>query len=170
MLSILIIFALVLTVVALFRTTYNYLITHATKRKPTSVPDAPAASQRPNWNEYWLGVANAISKRADCSRRRVGAVIVDGQRRVVSSGYNGSPPGGPSCLNGDCPRSNSGVDPGSSYDTGPGACIANHAEANAIIWADPQRMIGATLYITCPPCEGCQRLIAGVGIAKTITS
>lgn len=169
MLSILIIFALVLTVVALFRTTYNYLTGLVTRKKQIIVSVVQAAHKRPDWDEYWLGVANAISERADCTRRRVGAVIVDGQRRVVSSGYNGSPPGGPSCLDGDCPRSNSSVAPGSSYDTGPGACIANHAEANAIIWADPQRMIGATLYITCPPCEGCQRLIAGVGIAKTVT-
>lgn len=119
---------------------------------------------RPGWHEYWIGVAHAVSARADCSRRRVGAVIVDRHNRLVSSGYNGSPPGGPSCLNGDCPRGSSNVDPGSSYDTGPGSCIALHAEQNAIIWASPERLQGAVLYCTDEPCQGCQRLIDGVGI------
>lgn len=123
---------------------------------------------RPDWKTYWLEVAHAIAKRADCSRRQVGAVVVDASNRLISSGYNGSPPGGSSCLAGQCPRAASRVDPGSSYDTGPGACIALHAEQNAIIWASPDRLKGATLYITDAPCEGCQRLIKGVGIEHVI--
>lgn len=123
---------------------------------------------RPDWKTYWLGVTRAISERADCSRRKVGAVIVDANQRLVSTGYNGSPPGGPSCLAGACPRGSSAVAPGSSYDTGPGSCIALHAEQNAIIWASPERLKGATLYITDTPCEGCQRLINGVGIVNVI--
>jgi dCMP deaminase len=121
---------------------------------------------RPNWYDYWMDVAFAVSKRADCSRRQVGAVIVDTNNRIVSTGYNGSPPGGPSCLAGQCPRAQSNVAPGSSYDTGAGSCIANHAEGNAIIWADPIRLNGATLYITDEPCEGCARLIRGVNITQ----
>ena len=109
-----------------------------------------------------------MAARADCSRRKVGAVIVDSANRIVASGYNGSPPGGPSCLSGECPRGLSNVDPGSSYDTGPGSCIANHAEANAIIWSSPERLKGASLYITDAPCEGCQRLIKGVGIVDVV--
>ncbi len=123
---------------------------------------------RPDWKTYWLGVAHAVAARADCSRRQVGAVIVDSDNRIVASGYNGSPPGGPSCLSGECPRGRSNVDPGSSYDTGPGSCIANHAEANAIIWSSPERLKGASLYITDAPCEGCQRLIKGVGIVNVV--
>lgn len=57
--------------------------------------------------------------------------------------------------------------PGSSYDTGPGACIALHAEQNAIIRAGLEAR-GATLYITHPPCDGCARLIEGAGIVKVI--
>ncbi len=125
-------------------------------------------SLRPDWQEYWLGIAKAVAARADCSRRKVGAVIVDANNRLVSSGYNGSPPGGPSCLAGQCPRGLSTVAPGSSYDTGPGSCIALHAEQNAIIWASPERLKGATLYITDAPCEGCQRLINGVGIVNVV--
>lgn len=119
---------------------------------------------RPDWTTYWLDVARAVSARADCSRRQVGAIIVDERNRIVSSGYNGSPPGGPSCLAGECPRGASGVPPESSYDTGPGACIAVHAEANAIIYGDPSRMRNGTVYCTDKPCTGCQRLIDGMGL------
>lgn len=119
---------------------------------------------RPSWENYWLDVARAVAARADCSRRQVGAVIVDEHNRLVSSGYNGSPPGGPSCLAGQCPRGASGVEPGSSYDTGAGSCIAVHAEANAIIYGDPSRMRGGTVYVTDKPCDGCQRLIDGMGL------
>ena len=122
---------------------------------------------RPDWTTYWLDVARAVAARADCSRRQVGAVIVDEQNRLVSSGYNGSPPGGPSCLKGECPRgqmSKEAVAPESSYDSGAGMCIAVHAEANAIIYGDPFRMRGGTVYVTDKPCVGCQRLIDGMGL------
>ncbi len=125
-------------------------------------------NERLSWDAYFLGIARAVSRRADCSRRRVGAVIVGEDHRIVSTGYNGSPPGGPSCLLGDCPRGNSSVTPGSSYDTGAGSCIAVHAEANAIIWADPSRLAGSTLYCTHAPCDGCGRLIAGAGIVRIV--
>lgn len=124
-----------------------------------------AAVSRPDWDEYGIAIARAVALRADCTRRLVGCAIFDTDHRVVSTGYNGAPPGGKSCLAGECPRAQSDVLPGSSYDTGAGACIALHAEQNAIIWADPQRLKGSTLYCTDVPCDGCARLIAGVGIA-----
>nr|WP_308194413.1 deaminase [Micromonospora salmantinae] len=132
---------------------------------------------RPGWDEYFLGIAVAVSTRADCSRRRVGALVVrwdvqpDGRKlpRIVSTGYNGSPPGGPSCLQGECPRATSGVAPGSSYDTGVGACVAVHAEGNAIIYAGRDNCLGSTLYVTEVPCDGCSRLIAAAGVARVVT-
>lgn len=124
-------------------------------------------STRPSWDEYFVGIAQAVAKRADCTRRQVGAVIVK-NHRIVSTGYNGSPPGGPSCLAGECPRACSGVTPLSSYDTGPGACIALHAEANALLYADREAREGATLYLTCEPCDGCLRLIRGSGLARYV--
>lgn len=119
--------------------------------------------------EGWLLVAEALSVRADCRRRQIGAVIVDKYDRVVSTGRNGGPPGAPSCLAGECPRgliSYDDLPPDSSYDSGAGLCIAVHAEANAIIFGDPDRMRGGTIYISCPvpPCPGCQRLIDGMGL------
>lgn len=128
---------------------------------------------RPDWDEYFLGIAKAVSLRADCTRRQVGAVIVDAQHRILSTGYNGAPAGEPGCLTaGACPRglqSLESVSPGSSYDTGAGSCIAVHAEANALLYADGWHLRGATLYCTDEPCGGCARLIAGAGIARVVT-
>ena len=144
-----------------------------------------SAPSRPSFDEYFMGIAEAVSKRADCTRRAVGAILVDKHRRLISSGYNGSPPGGPSCLAGECPRGTHflpfdspgfcacgkewpcimSVDPGSSYDSGPGVCEANHAEGNALLWADPQRVDGSSMYVTAEPCPGCWRLIKGMRIA-----
>lgn len=119
----------------------------------------------------WLLVALAISMRADCRRRRVGAVIVDHYDRIVSTGRNGSPPGGPSCLKGECPRgliNYADLPPESSYDSGVGMCVAVHAEANAIIFGDPHRMRGGRIYVTDSPCVGCQRLIDGMGLEVVV--
>lgn len=119
---------------------------------------------RPGWDDYFLGIAEAVAARADCTRRRVGAVIVK-DHRIVSTGYNGALPEQPGCLSGACPRATSDVPHGSSYDTGPGMCIAVHAEANALLYADRDKCEGATMYLTCEPCDGCQRLIWAAGIS-----
>jgi dCMP deaminase len=111
---------------------------------------------RPGWDDYFLNIAQAVSARADCTRRQVGAVIVR-ERRIVSTGYNGAPSGHLGCLSdGACPRGQhfalgpfdnnfckcgnpwpcpEWAVPGSSYDTGPGACVALHAEQNALLYA-----------------------------------
>lgn len=125
---------------------------------------------RPDWDTYYLGIAEAVSARADCTRRKVGALIVQGDR-IVSTGYNGAPAGKPGCLTmAACPRGQMSIDdvlPGSSYDTGAGACIALHAEQNAILRAGLDAR-GATLYLTHPPCDGCGRLIEGSGICRVV--
>lgn len=125
---------------------------------------------RPDWDTYYLMIARTVSARADCTRRRVGAIIVQGDR-IVSTGYNGAPAGKPGCLTaGACPRGRLSVHdvaPGSSYDTGNGACIALHAEQNAILRGGLDCR-GATLYITDQPCDGCARLIEGSGITRVV--
>lgn len=124
---------------------------------------------RPDRNTWALGIAHAVATRADCSRRQVGAVVFDMAWRVLSVGYNGAEPGGASCLAGQCPRGLSSVEPGSSYDTGAGSCIAIHAEANALMYSDPERRRGGVLAITDEPCDGCWRLIKGSGLWQVIT-
>lgn len=121
---------------------------------------------RPDWHEWGLWLAAAVSLRADCRKRRCGAVIMDDWHRIVGQGYNGTAPGGPSCLRGECPRAFSGAPPGSSYDTGPGACVGTHAEMNAVLDAGLVRSRGAVVYVTSVPCEGCQKIMDSAGIRK----
>ncbi len=127
---------------------------------------------RPTWDEYGLSLAVAVSLRADCTRRQVGAIILDPQRRVVGAGYNGAPAGRPGCWSdGACPRgrhSKEEILPGSSYDTGAGSCIAVHAEANALLYSDASARRGGVMYVTDEPCDGCMRLILGSGLLRVV--
>lgn len=122
---------------------------------------------RPSWDEYFLGIATAVAERSDCDRSKVGAVVVK-DRRIRGTGYNGSPAGMPGC--GSCPRRVASVIPGeTSYDDGPGRCVAIHAEANALLYCDREDLVGATLYITREPCYGCEKLIDASGVERVVT-
>lgn len=126
---------------------------------------------RPDWDSYFIGLAVAVSTRADCTRRRVGCVIVDQDHRVIATGYNGAPAGEPGCLEGACPRgqlSYAQLAEHTDYDAGPGRCIALHAEANALLYARTSTK-GATAYLTDKPCPTCARLLAGAQIERVVT-
>lgn len=121
------------------------------------------SSDRPSWDEYFLEVAKTVALRADCTRSKVGAVLVDAKHRIVGTGYNGAPPGAPGCLSGACPRGRLSYDehpPEGSYDN----CISTHAEKNAILYANPEERSGTTLYITRRPCTDCHELLLQEGI------
>lgn len=125
----------------------------------------------PGWDDYFLGIADAVARRAKCTRRRVGAVLVH-ERRIIATGYNGAAPGRPDCLEGACPRGQLGYDavPGlGDYDRPgtPGFCIAIHAEVNALLFATRDTK-GATAYITDPPCPGCRKALAAAGIVRAV--
>lgn len=126
---------------------------------------------RPSWDEYFLGIAEAVAARADCTRRKVGAVLVtDGQ--VVSTGYNGTVDAGqPGCLSGACPRGQKSyeeVPEFTSYAIGDvGGCIAVHAEFNAMDQAVARGLTlrGSTIFVTCQPCEWCAGTMKSLGVA-----
>ena len=119
---------------------------------------------RPDWDTYFLNIAKTVSQRADCSRRQVGAIIVK-KNRIVSTGYNGAPAGEKGCLAGFCPRANSDVKPNELPYTN---CIAIHAEANALLYANRNAKKGATIYVTTKPCGDCEKLIKGAGILRVV--
>lgn len=121
--------------------------------------------RRQSWDEYFLDLARATSTRATCSRRKHGAVIVQG-RRIVSTGYNGGPSGTVHCTDGGCPRAQSTAPQGHDYE----ACIAIHAEANALLFSAPDERAGATLYCTGAPCFGCAKLIANSGVSEVVAA
>jgi dCMP deaminase len=116
---------------------------------------------RPDWDTYFLGIARAVSARGECSRAQHGAVVVDEHHRIISTGYNGTPPGDKrSCFNGDCPRAFSKVEHNTGgYEN----CIALHAEQNAIANAARDTR-GGIIYITGQPCPMCTKLISAAGL------
>ena len=112
-------------------------------------------SQKPGWDHYFLDMAEAIAKRSPDKKRQVGCVIVDEHRRVVATGYNGTP----------ASFDDSQID---WWDRNLKDRIVIHAEANALIYADGPRLRGGTLYCSYSPCVNCAKLIAGAGIHKVV--
>ena len=124
---------------------------------------------------YYLDIAKAVLERSTCLRRRYGAVIVNNDE-IVSTGYNGAPRGEPNCIDiGYCYRNEHNIPKGQMYE----ACVAVHAEQNAIISAARRDMLGATIYIVGKevdtgeyanpaPCLICRRMIRNAGIIKCI--
>ena len=105
--------------------------------------------QRPSWDDYYANIAWVVSSRSNCLRRRVGALIVV-NKRIVSTGYNGTPFGVKNCDEGGCPRCASNTPSQAGLDW----CLCVHAEENAIALAARQGTAtdGASLYVTYRPC------------------
>ncbi|MCR5537001.1 MAG: cytidine deaminase [Succinivibrio sp.] len=133
--------------------------------------------QRPTKDESFLQVAQAVSMRSTCLRRRYGAVIVSRDGRIISTGYNGAPRHRANCIElGVCLRQQLQIKPGTHYEL----CRSVHAEANAIINGDPLEIVGGTLYLVgteaadnqptsqIGPCAMCQRLILNAQIARVV--
>lgn len=125
---------------------------------------------------YYLDLAEIVSQRTTCLRRRYGAVIVKNDE-VISTGYVGAPRGRKNCTDlGYCIRQQMGIPRGERYEL----CRSVHAEANAIISASRDKMIDATLYLTgvevsdgsyvsnscC--CSMCKRMVINAGIKEVI--
>lgn len=122
---------------------------------------------RPDWDNYFLGIANAVSKRGDCTRSQVGAVLVGPDHRIISTGYNGTMPNVSGCLDGGCPRGRFSYESLPSNDDYSN-CIAIHAERNAIIYSDPSKRSGTTLYVTRRPCVLCKELLLAEGVTRVV--
>ena len=121
---------------------------------------------RPDWDSYFMKMAELVSTRSTCMRRQVGAVIVQ-DKHIVATGYNGAPRGIMHCdERGECLRQKLGVPSGERHEL----CMALHAEQNAIIQAatSGQTIEGATIYITHQPCIICAKMIINSGIRRIV--
>ena len=120
---------------------------------------------RPGWDEYFMEIAKVVAARSNCSRRHVAAVIVK-DKRIISTGYNGTPRGIKNCNEGGCPRCNSNVPSGTALEE----CLCSHGEENAIVQAAYHGISikGATLYTTFSPCLLCAKMIINGGIAEVV--
>lgn len=92
---------------------------------------------------YYLDIAESVSKRGTCLRKRYGAVIVKNDE-IISTGYVGAPRGRKNCSDlGYCIRNKLNIPRGERYEL----CRSVHAEANAIISASRDKMIDSTLFL-----------------------
>lgn len=120
-------------------------------------------TRRPNWDDYFIGIARLVSERSTCLRRKVGAVLVK-DKRILATGYNGAPSGIQHCEMTGCLREKLKVPSGERHEL----CRGLHAEQNAIIQSAYYGVSikGSTLYITCHPCSVCAKMIINSGIKE----
>lgn len=120
---------------------------------------------RPTWDDYFMEIAHVVSKRSNCLRRHVGAVIMK-DNHILSTGYNGTPRGVKNCFDGGCPRCSGKVKSGTHLDE----CLCTHAEQNAICQAAYYGVgiAGSTIYVTISPCLTCAKLIINAGIKEVV--
>ncbi len=123
--------------------------------------------ERPSWDEYFMGIASKVALRSNCIKRKVAALIVK-DKRIISTGYNGTPRNTKNCYEGGCPRCNSFADAGAKLEE----CICSHGEENAIVQAAYHGISikDSTLYSTFCPCLVCAKMIINSGIKRVIYS
>lgn len=109
--------------------------------------------QRPAWPDYFLEIAEVVSRRSHDGETQVGVVVVDENKRILATGYNGFPPG-----------ADDGALPNLRPDKYP---FMVHAEMNAIA-ASRQDLRGSTLYVTWSPCRECAKAIITAGIRRVV--
>ena len=132
--------------------------------------------QRRDKINYYLDIAETVAKRSTCLRRHYGAVIVN-HDEIVSTGYVGAPRGRQNCSDiNRCIRMELKIPRGQRYEL----CRSVHAEANAIISASREKMIGATMYlvgteastgeyiVNSNSCSMCKRMVINAGIETVI--
>jgi dCMP deaminase len=108
---------------------------------------------RPTWDQYFLDIASVVASRSHDGETQVGVVVVDENKRILATGYNGFPPG---CQDDELPNARPDKYP-----------FMVHAEINAIA-ASRQDLRGASLYCTWSPCRDCAKAIITAGIKKVI--
>jgi dCMP deaminase len=121
--------------------------------------------QRPSWDEYFMDIAKVVASRSNCMKRKVAAIIVR-DKRVVSTGYNGTPRGTRNCNEGGCPRCNNLAASGTALDE----CLCSHGEENAIVQASYHgvSLKDGVIYTTFAPCLQCSKMIINSGIREVI--
>lgn len=123
--------------------------------------------ERPDWDTYFMNIAQQVALRSNCIKRKVAAILAK-DRRIISTGYNGTPRGVANCNEGGCPRCNSLGDSGKGLED----CYCSHAEENAITQAAYHgvNIKGSTLYSTFSPCLLCTKMIINSGICEVVYS
>ncbi|KIJ66261.1 hypothetical protein HYDPIDRAFT_174410 [Hydnomerulius pinastri MD-312] len=121
-----------------------------------------AARLRPQWDTYFMTLADLASQRSNCMKRRVGAILVR-ENRIVATGYNGTPRGVTNCNEGGCAHCNR------ASIAGDNECLCLHAEENALLEAGRDRVgSNAILYCNTCPCLKCTIKIIQSGVKLVV--
>lgn len=122
---------------------------------------AHGGRNRPDWDIYFLKIAQLASTRSTCLRRQVGAVLVK-DRNILATGYNGAPSGLAHCADTGCLRERDHIPSGERHEL----CRGLHAEQNAIIQAASHGVSirGSVLFCTNFPCVICSKMLINAGI------
>jgi dCMP deaminase len=127
---------------------------------------AEGAYRRPSWDEYFMEVCNAISKRATCDRGRSGCVIAR-DNQILATGYVGAPAGLPHCDEAGHQLKKLLHEDGTITQH----CVRTvHAEQNAICQAAKRgvAIAGATVYCRMTPCRTCAMMLINCGIVRIV--
>lgn len=121
--------------------------------------------KRPEWDEYFMEIAEVAQKRSTCIRRNVGAVIVK-DNRILATGYNGVPSKIEHCGERGCLRDKMNIPSGQRHEL----CLGIHAEQNAIVQAAYMGVSidGGTLYCTNQPCVLCAKMLINAGVKRIV--
>jgi len=118
---------------------------------------------RKSWDEYFMELAFSVADRATCSRRHVGAILVK-DKKLMGTGYNGSPSGVADCYEEGCLIEYYHED-GEEKER----CVRTiHAEVNLMLFTDRVDREGATVYVTDSPCYSCAKMLANSGIKEVV--
>ena len=112
---------------------------------------------RPSWDQYFLDLVDQVASRATCDRGKSGCVVVR-DKRIICTGYVGSPSGMPHCDDAGHDFKQVIDDDGTTRQH----CVRTvHAEQNAILYATKNKvdLDGSTLYVSLSPCLSCARII-----------
>jgi len=120
---------------------------------------------RPSWDEYFLEIASLVAKRSTCLRRKVGALVVK-DRRILATGYNGTPSGIRHCAEAGCVRDKLKIPSGERHEL----CRGLHAEQNVLLQASLHgvSLKDSALYVTHQPCLICAKMIINAGIKEVV--
>ena len=121
--------------------------------------------RRPPWDESLMEIARVVSMRSNCLTRVVAAIIMK-DKRILSTGYNGSPRGTKNCNEGGCPRCARLAPSGTDL----AECFCSHGEENAITQSAYHGvgLKGASIYSTFSPCLICTKMIINAGIGEVV--
>lgn len=115
------------------------------------------------YHTSFMDIVDTVANLGTCSRRKVGAVLVR-NRRILATGFNGTPPGSPHCNDEICPGRNA------PSGTSLSLCAAVHAEQNCLLYCSRFGISSdnAILYCSCEPCDTCIKMAETAGIKRVI--